>query len=195
MPLTYSLALLALFLVLLVGEFFIPSAGMVGVVALITAVTSIVIAFTHSLTAGFAVATVVVVSTPTILYAMIHYWPHTPIGRLILNRRPGQTDEPTESRLRSGEKRKDLVGRVGKAKTNLLPSGLVVIDGQRLDAVSEGSPIDAGTDVVVISAVAGKLRVRVAGRSDITPERVAVERKTEAIESSLESLDLDGLDD
>ncbi|WP_182870353.1 NfeD family protein [Rhodopirellula sp. JC639] len=195
MPLTYSLALLALFFVLLVGEFFIPSAGMVGVAAAIAGTTSIVIAFTHSATAGFAVTTTVMGSTPLVLYLMIRFWPHSPIGKLILNRRPGQLDEPTESRLRSGEKRKDLVGHLGVAKTNLLPSGLVVIDGKRLDAVSDGSPIDAGTPIVVISAVAGKLRVRAAERSDIEPEQVEVERRTDAIEATLESLDLEDLDD
>ncbi|PAY20392.1 nodulation protein NfeD [Rhodopirellula sp. SM50] len=195
MPLTYSLALLALFFVLLVGEFFIPSAGMVGFAAAIAATTSIVIAFTHSATAGFAVTATVVLSTPVVLVMMIRYWPHTSIGKLILNRRPGQLDEPTESRLRSGEKRKDLVGRSGVAKTNLLPSGLVVIDGKRLDAVSDGSPIDAGTEIVVISAVAGKLRVRVAERADLDPEQVDVERRTESIEATLESLDLDDLDE
>lgn len=195
MQLTYSLALFALFCVLLVGEFFVPSAGMVGVAAAIAAITSISIAFTHSLTAGVAMMALTVAATIGILYAMVHHWPHTTVGRLILNRRPGQIDEPTESVLRSGEKRKDLVGRIGVAKTNLLPSGLVIIQGARLDAVSAGSPIDAGTEVVVISAIAGKIRVRAAERSDLAPEQVTVQRKTEAIEATLESLDLDGLDE
>lgn len=194
MPLTYSLALLILFFLLLVAEFFIPSAGVVGVAAAIAAITSIVIAFTHSMAAGIVMLGVITISTPVILYAMICLWPHTPIGKLILNRRPGQIDEPIESRLRSGEKRKELIGRLGIAKTNLLPSGLVVIDGKRIDAVSEGSPIDAGTDVVVISTVAGKIRVRVAGPGDFAPQQAEVQRKTEAIETSLESLDLDDLD-
>lgn len=195
MPLTYSAALLVLFCLLLIGEFFVPSAGMVGLAAAIAALTSIVIAFTHSLTAGFVVMGAVVVCTIAILYMMVHYWPHTPIGRMILNRRPGQRDDPVEHRLRSGEKRKELVGKIGFAKTNLLPSGLVVIDGKRLDAVSDGAPIDAGTDVVVISAVAGKIRVRAAQRADIEPEQVAVERQTESIESTLESLDLDSFEE
>lgn len=195
MELIYSAGLLILFVVLLVGEFFIPSAGTVGFAAAVAAVSSIVIAFTHSTTAGFIFLTAVAVATPLILYGVILYWPHTTIGRLILNRRPGQTDEPTESRLKTGERRKDLVGRVGVAKTNLLPSGLVVIEGKRLDAVSDGSPIDAGTDVVVVSVVAGKLRVRIASRADLQPEQVEVERRSEAIETTLASLDLDDLDD
>ena len=194
MPLTYSLALLGLFFVLLIGEFFVPSAGLIGITAVATAIASIAIAFTHSVAAGVAVTAVIAFSTPAILIAMINYWPHTPVGRWILNRRPGQTDAPMESRLKSGEKRKDLVGQVGVAKTNLLPGGLVEIDGKRLDAVTGGAPIDAGTQVVVTSTVAGKIRVRKAGRSDIEPDQVEVERRTESMESSLESLDLESLE-
>lgn len=199
MTLTYSIVLLILFFILLIGEFFIPSAGTVGAAAAIAGCTSIVIAFTHSNAAGYAVVATIALSTPAILYAMVHYWPHSPIGRVILNRRPGQIDEPIESRLRSGERRKDLVGRIGVAKTNLLPGGLVVIDGKRLDAVSDGSAIDAGTQVVVINAIAGKLRVRVAGPGDIAPEQTDVQRKSDALESSLEStlesLDLESLEE
>ena len=195
MQLTYSLALLAVFLVLLVGEFFVPSGGLIAVVATICAFTSIAIAFTHSSYAGVAVTGVIGLSTPAVLYLMVQFWPQTPIGRMILNRRPGQTDVPVESRLRSGEKRKDLVGRLGISKTDLLPSGLVEIDGKRVDAFSDGSPIDAGTRVIVTKVSAGKIRVRQAVEADIEPERVATERKTEAIEATLETLDLDQLDD
>lgn len=195
MPLTYSLGLLVLFLLLLVAEFFVPSAGIVGIASAVAAIASIAIAFTHSMVAGIAVMSVVAISTPAILYAMVRFWPHTPIGKLILNRRPGQIDEPIESRLRSGEKRKELIGRLGVAKTNLLPSGLVVIDGNRIDAISEGSAIDAGTDVVVVSTIAGKIRVRIARDSDYSPQQAEVQRRTQAIETSLESMDLDAFDD
>ncbi|MEO1618557.1 MAG: NfeD family protein [Planctomycetota bacterium] len=195
MTILYSLGLLLLFVVLLIGEFLVPSAGTVGVLAILAGVASISVAFSHSAIAGGAIVAAILVTTPIVLYFMVHYWPYSPIGRLILNRRPGQIDQLPESKTRSGEKRKDLVGRVGVAKTNLLPAGLVVIDGNRLDAVSDGSPIDAGTDVVVVSAIAGKLKVRVAGEADLRPEETEIKRQTENVEASLESLDLGQFDD
>jgi len=195
MTLTYSIALLILFFILMAAEFFIPSAGTVGAAAAIAGVASIVIAFTHSNTAGFSVVGTIAVATPMMLYAMVLYWPHSPIGRVILNRRPGQIDLPIESRLRTGELRRELVGRVGVAKTNLLPGGLVVIDGKRLDAVSDGTPIDAGTEVVVVNTIAGKLRVRLAGPGDLAPETTAVKKQSEALETSLESLELESFDE
>ncbi len=195
MPLTYSIALLALFYLLLIGEFFVPSAGMVGVAAVITGLTSVTIAFTHSVAAGCVVSGTILVSTPAILFAMIRYWPHTVIGKRILNRRPGQIDEPTESRLRGGQKRKDLVGQTGVAKTDLLPAGLVVINGQRLDAVSEGAAIDAGQTVKVISTVAGKIRVRMVEPDDQPVSTDTPDRTPTAIETTLETLDFDAMED
>lgn len=191
MQVTYSVGLLVLFFILLVGEFFIPSGGLIGVAATVVGAASIGVAFTHSTSAGMTVMGVIAITTPLILLAMVKYWPHTPIGRMILNRRPGQIDAPLESVLRSGERRKDLVGKIGIAKTNLLPGGLVIVDGKRVDAVSDGTPIDAGTQVVVINAVAGKIRVRVAGPGDLSPAETEVTRRTQTIEESLESLDLE----
>jgi membrane-bound serine protease (ClpP class) len=195
MQLTYSIGLLVLFFLLLVGEFFIPSAGLLGTAAAAAGVASIIIGFMHNVAAGFSMLVIIAVVTPVVMWAMVRYWPHTPIGRLILNRQPGQLHEPVESRTPSGERRKDLVGRIGTAKTDLLPSGLVLLDGRRLDAVSDGSPIDAGAAVVVTSAVAGKLRVRLAGPRDLEPEQTKVREQTEAIETSLESLDLESFEE
>ncbi|MCC9601516.1 nodulation protein NfeD [Stieleria sp. JC731] len=160
MQLLYAFGLLGLYFILLIGEFFLPTGGTLGIGAAITAIASIMIAFTHGPISGIVVTTCVCVSTPVLLYFAVRIWPQTPIGKIILNRTPGQIDLPTESLTRKGEKRKDLVGKIGIAKSNLLPAGLIVIDGQRLDAVSQGVPIDAGTEVIVISAIAGKLKVR-----------------------------------
>jgi len=194
MPLTYSYALLTLFYLLMVAEFFIPSGGLLGAVAAVTAIAAVVIAFTHSLFAGMGFLAAIVFSTPIVIYAMVCYWPHTRLGSRILNRRPGQVDDPVVSRLPTGEKRSDLIGRIGVAKTHLLPGGQVEIDGRKLDAVTDGHAIDAGTQVVVISTTAGKIHVRTATRADLSPEQVDAERKTESIESALESLDLDSMD-
>lgn len=211
MQLLYSTLLFLLFIVLLVAEFYVPSAGTVGAVALLAGLTSVAIAFSHSTFAGVGFSITVIVATPVILFWMVRHWPNTPIGKRILNRRPGQTEAPVESTLRSGEKRKDLVGRIGVAKTGLLPGGRIEIDDQRIDALSEGTPIEAGTKVVVISAIAGKIRVRPAGDGDLRQAAALngdevdnegadsgaadVAQSTQAISHSLESLDLSELDE
>lgn len=200
MQLLYSLILFVLFIFLLIGEFYLPSAGTVGAAAVLAAISSILIAYSQSMFAGIVFTVLVTIATPLILFWMIRRWPDTHIGRRILNRRPGQQEPAMESVTRSGEKRKELVGRIGVAKTALLPGGLITVDGQRLDAFTEGTPIEAGTEVVIISTTAGKIRVR-ANNSDHQPaSEPKAPRENSAPESasinqSLESLDLDRLDE
>lgn len=216
MPLYYSIGLLLLFVVLLVVEFFIPTAGMMGVAAAITAVVAIFIAFTHSVFAGAAITLSVLITTPVILVTMVRVWPNTIIGRMILNRRPGEENKSVGHRTKDGKPVGMLDGKLGIAKTDLLPAGQIVVDGQKLDAVSIGTPIDAGTHVIVVKTSAGKIRVRAALDSEIASRTDPIgqidgdglDQPVAATESAppldqpsktktqsvLESIDLDSLD-
>ena len=121
MPLLYTIGLLLIFYVLLVVEFLLPTGGLLGVGAGVAAITAIIIAFTHSSTAGLAVIVVVVASTPMVLLFMIRLWPHTPIGRRMLNRRPGELAPDQGRMMPDGTPVGELVGRMGTAQTDLLP--------------------------------------------------------------------------
>jgi hypothetical protein len=55
---------------------------------------------------------------------------------------------------------KDLVGRRGKAKGLMVPSGSVLIDGKTYDAVSEGMPIEPNQPVIVVNISTQRLIVR-----------------------------------
>jgi membrane-bound serine protease (ClpP class) len=58
------------------------------------------------------------------------------------------------------------VGRLGVARTMLRPSGVVVVEGDRLDAVSEGEVIPAETKIVVVGVRGGSVVVRPAPESE-----------------------------
>ena len=45
---------------------------------------------------------------------------------------------------------KGLVGRIGRAKSKMLLSGVITIDGRTVDAVSESMPIEVGQAVRVV---------------------------------------------
>jgi membrane-bound ClpP family serine protease len=170
MTFAYLLAALGAFYLFLIAEFMIPSGGILGVAAAGMLITAIVIAFSHSLAAGAAVIAFTLVTTPLVLMGTIRAWPHTPMGRRMLNRRPGEEAPRGPVRTTSqGVPLDALLGRVGVAKTNLLPGGLVIIDGERLDAVSLGIPIDAGTPVVVTRVELNRLQVRPATEQDVGP--------------------------
>ncbi len=52
----------------------------------------------------------------------------------------------------SAERRADLVGREGIAVTDLRPAGTIAVDGERIDAVSEGPWVQRGTQVRIVRA-------------------------------------------
>jgi membrane-bound serine protease (ClpP class) len=52
-----------------------------------------------------------------------------------------------------------LIGHVGRAKSKMLPSGIIVIEKDSYDAVSEGMPIEPGQRVRVIEVRGNRLIV------------------------------------
>lgn len=187
MPLYYAIGLLVLFYLLIVVEFFLPSGGIVGLGAAATAVAAIVIAFSHSSTAGGSMLLFIAASTPVLFFLLMRVWPYTPVGRRILNRTPGMTAPPAAERTTArGTPLREFVGRIGVAKTNLLPSGVVVLDDQKLDAVSMGMPIDAGTHVIVARIQGSRVQVRPAD-----PEEL---QETPRTGGSLDSIDIESLE-
>ena len=193
MPLYYAIGLLLVFYVLLVGEFFLPTGGLMGIAAAATAAAAIAIAFTHSTTAGIVMVMVIGATTPFVFMGAVRFWPHTPIGRRILNRRPGELNDGPQRRRPDGSLLTDLVGQVGAAESDLLPSGQVSIGGQKMNAVSTGMPIDRGTRIVVVKVIAGKVQVRPA-EAEKSMEDDSTPHSPPSLESSLESLDVDLLE-
>ncbi len=201
----YAIGLLLIFFVCLIGEFFLPSAGMIGIAALLSAVGTIICGFSHSMSLGITMTGIVGISTPLVLMFMIKIWPHTPIGRRILNRRPGQVDEaPPERVIRDGTPLSQLVGKIGVAKTDLLPSGRVMLQGHKLDAISLGSAIDAGSKVIVVKISAGKIHVKKAPAGlvesdfdmgeDQSPNPQLSQSAEQADHPSAKTFDLDSLE-
>ena len=100
----------------------------------------------------------VVIGVPSLISLGFRWWPHTYVGRQVLLDAPRAEDVlPDEAQRRQ---LKGLVGRLGRAKCRMLPSGVVSVDGQTLDATSEGMVIEAGQTVRIIKIEANRLVVR-----------------------------------
>ena len=167
MTLVYVAALFALCYALLVMEFFIPSGGVLGVAAAVAGLTSAVIAFTHSLNAGLWTVSLFLVSTPVVMTSLVRLWPRTSMGQKMLNRRPNQLDPGGTPRTTPrGTPLSSLVSRVGVARSDLLPSGTIEVDGEKIDAVSEGMAIDRGDPVFVTRLLGNRIRVRPANERE-----------------------------
>lgn len=188
----WSLGLLAFAILCVVAEFLIPSAGLIGIAATVSFVAAIVVAFSESSTLGVSFLLIAVITVPVLLMAMVRIWPQTPIGRRMLNLPSAESEgRPPVEDPRMAELRA-LVGRVGVARTDLLPSGLIEIEGRRYDAVAPGAAIDRGSAVEVINIETGKIRVR---RTDRRPSIAPAAGANAITDTPLEELDLEDLGD
>ena len=60
----------------------------------------------------------------------------------------------------SNENRIELIGKVGQTLTALRPAGVVLVDDERLDVVSEGTFIDAYKQVKIVKVEGSRIVVR-----------------------------------
>jgi membrane-bound ClpP family serine protease len=158
-PLTWAILLLLLGLVFLVLEFFIPSGGALAVMCALSFLAAIIVGFMAGPWTGAVVLLAVCVIVPTATVASVRWWPDTPIGKLVLIQRPRSADDVLPETI-AYRGLKHLVGRRGRAKGLMLPSGSVLIDGKSYDAVSEGMPIEPSQPVIVVNVSTQRLVVR-----------------------------------
>jgi membrane-bound serine protease (ClpP class) len=83
---------------------------------------------------------------------------------------------------------REMVGKIGVAKSLMLPSGAVTIEGRTIDALSEGTPIEAGQQVRVIEVRGNRVVVRAAEGEEPAPS-------SDVLSQPIESLGLDSLED
>jgi membrane-bound ClpP family serine protease len=156
-----AILLLIAGLALLIAEIFIPSGGMILVMALVCLAASIifaVVAWSGSpLKLGLYFAALVAI-IPAGVGVALYLFPRTDLGRRILLDGP-KLEEVTPYQ-KEQEQLAALVGQLGTTATLLTPGGLVTIDGQRMHCESEGVMIDPGKMVRVIRVSGNRLVVR-----------------------------------
>ncbi len=191
-PIYWSLILIGMGLGVILLELFIPSAGLLGILAATFLIAGIVTAFFQSMMTGLIVLLLTSLLLPALFALLIKIWPHTPIGRRILLG-PATHDEvmPTgETYTRYAE----LVGQLGVAKSKMLPSGLIVVNDKKYDAVSDGFPIEAGQPVKVTAIRANRIFVEPYD-GDVTDVEDLPARDRDVFSQSLEELGIEPLDD
>lgn len=185
-PLVWSILLMLVGCVVLVLEVFIPSGGLLSVLSAAAFIGSIVIAFQRGPVTGFTFVMTTIVAVPLVLAVAFHYWPKTRIGKAFLG------ELPTEAEVLPDDPRRELLGRVGVTRSKMLPSGAIEIEGQMVDAITQGKPIEPGQYVVVTEVRANRVVVRPAKEN----ERPGQARKLEDLLSRpIEELGIESLED
>jgi membrane-bound serine protease (ClpP class) len=163
MPLWGSFLLIAIGLVAIFAELLIPAFGLIGIAGLGSVVAAVVFAYNHH---GDALGTVVLatalVTTPLALFLGLKYFPRTFIGkRLILT---DSFDRDRGYASYTSESYEGLVGKEGRARTTLRPSGMADIDGRKHSVVTAGEFIEKDAAVRVVRVEGSRIVVRRAGK-------------------------------
>ena len=155
--LTWPLLLLVLGLGFLMAEAFIPSGGMLPLLALVSVGLSLWEAFRQSYELGLGFLLADTVLLPLSVGLGLYLWQKSPLAARMTLKAPG----PEEiSVSHSGYRVDHLIGERGFTLTPLKPTGLVDFDGRRLEGVSEQGLIPEGTSVEAVSVRSGRLMVR-----------------------------------
>ncbi len=148
-----ELLLLGLGLLALGIEVFVlPGFGVAGILGLAAVGGAVLLALLGSaptavdfLQAGAIMAASLLISA-AVFFAWLRHLPNsTRFGGLLLR----SSTDAAEGYV-SAAPRHDLVGREGVAATDLRPAGPAVVDGERLDVVTEGAFVTAGSRLTVI---------------------------------------------
>jgi membrane-bound ClpP family serine protease len=131
----------------LIAEIFLPSHGILTVVALGLLGAGAYQTFQFGTFAGVASLVGVFVFLVAFAAVAIKYWPHTWIGRKMAPPNPVMTSEDTGNEAAMLE---PLLGSVGRALTPLRPVGTCEFDGRRLPCVAEYGMIERGTEVTAV---------------------------------------------
>lgn len=177
-PISIALILLLSGLAVIVLEMFIPSGGVLGFIAAVLLVAAVVYAYLKcDIAVGTAFLAVTVVTVPVLIGVAIRIWPHTPMGRMILL--DSATDEYVDSHESFGHT--ELVGRRGIARSNLLPSGVAEIDGNRWDVIIVGPAADRGDLIEVVEVEGNRVLVTKVDETEAVPEQPPEQATTESL--------------
>ena len=155
----WGLVLLGACLTLIVLEVFVPSAGLISLLAAVLGIAGLVCLFRHDWVWGMIGTLGMLVLAPVAFFSALNVLPSTPMGKRLLfgesgKDSPGIPDSDTQDTLGV------LVGAEGVALTDLRPVGTIKIDGQRVQARSETALISAGSKVRVTGVDGFVLKVR-----------------------------------
>ena len=148
--------LLVLGLGLMVAEVFLPTGGLLGLLATACVVVSGYLVYAESrVTPARWVAFEVVMLSATWV-GTIYGLPRTRLGRRVYLQPPSGDDlDEFDPRSTLGP-----VGSSGRALTPLRPSGMIDLGGRRVEAMAESGLIAVGATVTVVAVRLGRVVVR-----------------------------------
>ncbi|MCC5801517.1 NfeD family protein [Rossellomorea vietnamensis] len=142
-------------IILIVAEFFLPG-GIAGILGMGAILASIMLAGGDMVQMGISLLIALFIAVATvIIFVKVFGKKMKFFNKIILN-----DSTSTESGYVSNANRLDLIGKIGVTKTPLRPSGTVIVEEERIDAVTEGGFIKAGEKVKIVKVEGSRIVVR-----------------------------------
>lgn len=178
-PISLAIILYLLAIGLAFLDVFVPSGGLLVVLAAAAAVGCILFGFRAGTTAGMVMLTLVAASIPALAALAIRIWPKTPIGKRIVLGLPKTSPEINKVT----NPLQEFIGKVVVAEYPLMPAGQITIDHIHINAHTESGYIDAGEKVEVIGVRERNLIVRTTSKTLSPRSNRILGRATQALES------------
>jgi len=140
-------------LLLLGAEIFVPG-GILGTFGGLLLLGAMIAGFPAFPGYGHFVAIGILFLVGIAIALWIKYFPRSRVGQAMTVSK----DESDFSAVEDGLD--DLMGAQGEAKSDLRPAGFALINGRRVDVVTQGGMIDKGTAITVVEVEANRVVVK-----------------------------------
>jgi membrane-bound ClpP family serine protease len=152
---TTIIALLLVALVLFFFEIFVPG-GILGTIGTVCLIASTVLTYN-----AYGVVPAVIQFCLSLLFVLFFFFfslyllPKTKLGKILIL---SSTQEGFKSNVDQAQE--DIIGQTGEVVTTMAPSGTIVVEGKRYEAISLNGLLRSGDRVTVVAKDAFKLTVR-----------------------------------
>lgn len=155
-PIGLLVLLMVVGLALVVAEVFFVSFGVLSVLAAVSMVSAIFLAFTqHGQAAGIALLVVAAVGVPAAIAFALKALPRTWLGRRLIL--AGPDHDPTRAGQEPGLER--FLHKRGVTISPLRPAGFARIEGERVDVITRGEMLAKGVPVKVVQVEGNRVVV------------------------------------
>jgi membrane-bound serine protease (ClpP class) len=140
-------------LVFVCAEIFVPGAvcGIIGTACIIISIVMCYSVKGPEFGSYFLTGAVIITGIGILLASKL--FPKTKMGKSL-------TLQSSETNYSSGKDNSYLLNKTGLAISYLRPSGIVEIDGERIDVVTEGAFIERGSHIKVVEVEGARIVVR-----------------------------------
>jgi membrane-bound serine protease (ClpP class) len=157
-PLYLAYLLIAVGVILVIAELFVPTGFILVVVGVCCALVGVGLLFVHGSMENALMALLSLCVGGPLLGGLVFYlWPYSPMGRKLIRT---AEDSGTVATMTGNAGLEALRGKTGRAVSPLRPSGVAAFDGRRIDVITEGLMVEVGQWVKCVEVRANKVIVR-----------------------------------